>query len=163
MNKSGLFVLVLATLAVGVVGMASTHPSRSKARTPHPALSAHVSISRPHHRLIRISQLDCHQYASAAECKQWASSTCSTAAMTEIANYDDGPGRYRIHDLLTVQSRLDEITPQLGLLEDAGIARTIAIFGFHISWGYARSLDHIIQLANQGTPVMVSFPRILCN
>jgi len=156
MNKSRLF--VLATLAVGFVGMASTNPSKSKARTTDTALSPYVTVSRPQHRLIRISQLDCQQYASAAECTEWSSSTCSTAAMIEVANYYDGPGRYRIHDLLAVESRIEAITPQSGLFEDAGIVRTMAFFGFRTSWGYGRSLDHIMQLARQGEPVIVSLP-----
>src|SRR5260370_39761337 len=78
--------------------------------------------------------------------------------MEEVANYYDGPGRYRIHDILTVESSLGEITSQSGLLEDAGIARTMAFFGFRTSWGYDRSLDHIMQLARQDEPVIVSWP-----
>src|SRR5258708_7828338 len=108
MKKSTLFVLVLATLAVGFVGVANTKTLGSKAQATHTTLSAHSTLSRPQHRLIRISQLDCQQYASAAECNAWSSSTCSTAAMAEVANYYDGPGRYRIHDILTVESSLGE-------------------------------------------------------
>jgi hypothetical protein len=106
--------------------------------------------------LVRIGQLDPGQYASAQEYATWAYSTCSTAAMTELANYYGGS--YRITDILAVQSRIGEITPDHGLLEDAGIAHTMAHFGFKTSWGYARSLDQIVALANQGTPVMVAFP-----
>jgi ABC-type bacteriocin/lantibiotic exporter with double-glycine peptidase domain len=106
--------------------------------------------------LVRIGQLDPGQYASAQEYRTWAYSTCSTAAMTEIANYYGGS--YRITDMLAVQARIGEITPELGLLEDAGIAHTMAQFGFRTSWGYSRSLDQIVALAKQGTPVIVAFP-----
>jgi hypothetical protein len=106
--------------------------------------------------LVRIGQLDPEQYASAQEYRTWAYSTCSTAAMTEIANYYGG--RYRITDLLSVQAGIGEITPELGLLEDAGIAHTMEQFGFTTSWGYSRSLEQIVAFAGQGTPVIVAFP-----
>ena len=76
--------------------------------------------------------------------------------MTEIANYYGGS--YRLTDILDVQDRIGEITPELGLLEDAGIAHTMAHFGFTTSWGYSRSLEQIVALARQGTPVIVAFP-----
>lgn len=106
--------------------------------------------------LVRIAQLDPSQYTSAQEYRTWAYSTCSAAAMTEMANYYGG--RYRITDILAVESRLGEITPELGLLEDAGIAHTMVHFGFTTSWGYSRTLDQIVALAKQGTPVIVAFP-----
>jgi ABC-type bacteriocin/lantibiotic exporter with double-glycine peptidase domain len=108
------------------------------------------------HHLVRISQLDPRQYATVQEYRTWAYSTCSTAAMTEIANYYSGS--YRMANILAVESRIGEITPDRGLLEDAGIAHTMAHFGFKTSWGYARSLDQILALANEGTPVIVAFP-----
>ncbi len=106
--------------------------------------------------LMRIGQLDPGQYASEQEYRTWAYSTCSTVAMTEVANYYGGS--YRITDILAVQARIGEITPERGLLEDAGIAHTMAHFGFVTSWGYARSLDQVVALANQGIPVIVAFP-----
>jgi ABC-type bacteriocin/lantibiotic exporter with double-glycine peptidase domain len=106
--------------------------------------------------LVRIGQLDPGQYASDQEYRTWAYSTCSTAAMAEIANYYGGT--YHITDILAVQARIGEITPARGLLEDAGIAQTMAHLGFTTSWGYSRTLDQIVSLANQGTPVIVAFP-----
>jgi predicted double-glycine peptidase len=106
--------------------------------------------------LVRIGQLDPEQYASAQEYRIWAYSTCSAAAMTEVANYYGGS--YRITDILAVEVRMGEITPEQGLLEDAGIAHTMAHFGFVTSWGYARTLDQVVMLANQGTPIIVVFP-----
>src|SRR5579863_4071287 len=106
--------------------------------------------------LVRLSQLDPSQYGSTQEYNVWAYSACSTAAMTEVINAYGH--HYRITDILKVESQLGEITPQLGLLEDVGISRTAAHFGFTTTWGYSLSLDHIIAIANQGTPVIVSFP-----
>jgi hypothetical protein len=106
--------------------------------------------------LVRISQLDPAQYNSTQEFNLWAYSSCSTASMTEVFN---SYGRhYRITDVLKVEARIGEITPQLGLLEDVGIQRTAAIFGFKTTWGHNLSLDQIINVANKGEPVIVSFP-----
>jgi len=106
--------------------------------------------------LVRIGQLDPGQYASTQEYHTWASSACSAAAMTEVANYYGG--HYLITDILAVEARIGAITPEQGLLEDAGIERTMAHFGFVTSWGYSRTLNQIIALANEGTPVIVAFP-----
>ena len=108
------------------------------------------------HHLVRLGQLDPGQYASDQEYRTWAYSTCSTAAMTELANYYGDS--YRITDILAVEFRIGEITPDSGLLEDSGIAHTMAHVGFKTSWGYAHALDQIVTLAKQGTPVIVAFP-----
>lgn len=106
--------------------------------------------------LVRIGQLDPGQYATSAQYNAWAYSACSTAAMTEVINAYGH--HYRIADILKVESGLGEITPALGLLEDVGIQRTVAQFGFKTSWGYNLSLNQIIDTANNGRPVIVSFP-----
>jgi predicted double-glycine peptidase len=105
---------------------------------------------------VRIGQLDPAQYNSSQEYNVWAYSACSSAAMTEVINAYGH--HYRITDILKVESQLKEITPELGLLEDIGIQRTVAEFGFKTNWGYKLTLDQIITIANQGTPVIVSFP-----
>jgi len=43
-------------------------------------------------------------------------------------------------------------------LEDIGIQRTAAQFGFKTTWGHNLSLDQIIAIANRGKPVIVSWP-----
>lgn len=107
--------------------------------------------------LVRLGQLDPNQYATPAEYSIWAYSACSTASMTEVFN---AYGRnYRITDVLKVESGIHEITPDLGLLEDIGVSRTAAKFGFKTTWGDSNfSLDQVIKAANSGTPVIVSFP-----
>ncbi len=106
--------------------------------------------------LVRISQLDPTQYASSQEYKLWAYSACSSAALTEVINAYGHD--YRVTDILKVEAQIGEITPQHGLLEDVGILRTATQFGFKTTWGYNLSLDQIITIANNGTPVIVSFP-----
>jgi Peptidase C39 family len=106
--------------------------------------------------LIRIYQLDPNQYASTQDFNKWAYSACSAAAMTEVINsYGHS---YRIADILSVEARLGEITPELGLVEPTGIDRTVAQFGFQTIALKSPSLNDVIRFANQGRPVIVSFP-----
>lgn len=132
-------------------------PSISQLSTSELSLKAHqapaVNASKA---LVRISQLDESEYASPAEYNTWAYSACSAAAMTEILNAYGY--HYRITDVLKVESRLGEITPQLGLVENVGIARTAAQFGFQTDWGNNWTLDQVISIANLGRPVMVGWP-----
>jgi ABC-type bacteriocin/lantibiotic exporter with double-glycine peptidase domain len=107
-------------------------------------------------QLLRISQLDPEQYRSTAEYHTWASSTCSTAAMTEVMNYYGHS--YRLTDVLAVESSMGAITPSLGLVQEDGIARTVAHFGFQTTSGHVFTLNQVIDLANHGTPVIVGFP-----
>lgn len=106
--------------------------------------------------LVRLSQLDSAQYATPQEYQTWAYVACSAASMTEVLNAYGH--RYRIIDILNAEARLGEITPQLGLVEDIGIARTVAVFGFNTTWGHQLSLDAVIATANTGKPVIVNWP-----
>ncbi len=106
--------------------------------------------------LVRVSQLDPSEYASQDEYDTWAYSACSTASMTEVFN---AYGRhYRIADVLKVESAIGEITPQLGLLDNAGVAETAAKFGFQTTWGNNWTLSQVLQNANAGRPVIVGWP-----
>lgn len=106
--------------------------------------------------LARLGQLDPAQYKSTQEYNMWAYSACSAASMTEVINAYGH--HYRITDILEIEANIHEITPQLGLLEESGIAHTGAQFGFKTTWGHNLSLDQVIAAANKGTPVIVSFP-----
>ena len=118
--------------------------------------SQHTPQFKATQSLVRLGQVDPAQYASNQEFTTWAYSACSTAAMTEVFN---AYGRhYRITDVLKVEAQIGEITPQLGLLEEVGIQRTAAQFGFNTTWGHNLSLDQVIDVANHGRPVIVSFP-----
>jgi hypothetical protein len=121
-----------------------------------PALMTTASDGAHAHQLVRLNQLDPQQYHSVSEYQTWAASTCSTAAMTEVMNYYGHS--YRITDVLAVESSIGAITPQLGLLQEDGIAHTVALFGFQTNAGHHFTLDQIIDIANQGSPVIVGFP-----
>ena len=90
------------------------------------------------------------------EYNRWAYSACSAAAMTEVINAYGH--HYRVTDILKVESQIGEITPELGLMEEVGIERTAARFGFKTVWGHKLSLDDIIDVANHGRPVIVDWP-----
>jgi len=123
----------------------------ASAAQPNPQPTYHATQN-----LVRIGQVDPAQYRSQQEFKLWAYSACSAAAMTAVINAYGH--HYRITDILKVEAQIGEITPQLGLLEDIGIQRTVALFGFKTTWGYSLSLDKIIDMANHGRPVIISFP-----
>lgn len=106
--------------------------------------------------LARISQLSLSEYASQGEYNTWAYSACSSASMAEVFNAYGH--HYRITDVLKVESTLGEITPQLGLVENTGIANTASQFGFQTTWGNNWSLDEVKRNANGGYPVIVSWP-----
>jgi hypothetical protein len=126
-----------------------TSAAQSKTTVPAPSYQASQ-------KLVRIGQLDPAQYSSTQEYNLWAYSACSTAAMTEVINAYGH--HYKITDILKVESQLGDITPALGLLRDSGIADTVAKFDFNTDWGYTRTLNQIISIANAGRPVIVSFP-----
>lgn len=108
------------------------------------------------HPVMRVNQLDPAQYASQQEFQTWAYSACSAAAMTEVLNaygFD-----LRIHDVLQVEARLQDITPDGGLQRDVGIAQTLAQFGMQTNWGEHWSLNQVLATANSGEPVIVSWP-----
>jgi hypothetical protein len=149
------FYLLGATLSHSLLWTTITF-SQAGPPPPPPAPSNNSPVYTASQHLIRLGQLDPGQYRSMQEFNTWAYSACSAASMTEVINsYGHS---YRITDILKVESGLNEITPQLGLLHDAGIQRTGAQFGFKTNWGYNRTLQQVIDAANSGTPVIVSFP-----
>jgi hypothetical protein len=118
--------------------------------------AAHVGQLNASQQLVRISQLDPAQYNSPEEYNTWAYSACSAASMTEVFNAYGH--HYRITDILNVEAQIGEITPALGLLRPEGVEHTAVQFGFKTTWGNAWSLDQVIETANRGNPVIVSFP-----
>jgi peptidase C39-like protein len=106
--------------------------------------------------LVRLSQLDPDEYASRSEFNTWANSACSTASLTEVFNAYGN--HYRITDVLRVESKIGVITPDAGLLESDGIARTAAKFGFSTKSSDSWTLDQLLHYANQGSPVIVDWP-----
>jgi Peptidase C39 family len=142
------FLLVLTMIGGGKGSATANNFQQQQGHTYY--FSLHV------HQVTRINQLDPAQYNSAQDYTLWDWLTCSTAAITEVLNAYGH--HYRIADILKVEAFLDEITPKLGLVEDAGIARTASKFGFKTNWGYNLSYDQVIATANQGEPVIVGWP-----
>lgn len=127
----------------------STNPAPTPPPTTQPAYTASQHLSR-------LSQLDPAQYQSMQEYNTWSYSACSAAAMTEVIN--SYGHQFRVTDILKVESGIGAITPQLGLVSEAGIQHTATQFGFNTAWGHNLNLDQVIAAANNGTPVIVSFP-----
>lgn len=130
--------------------------SLGSAPAASPTTSSSPVLYGASQKLVRIGQLNRDQYNTKEEYNTWAYSACSAAAMAEVINaYGHN---YRVIDILKIEIQLQEITPELGLLEDVGIARAGERFGFNTSWGRKLSFDQVIAAANRGTPVIVSFP-----
>lgn len=110
----------------------------------------------PASAVVRINQLDPAQYASPAEWQTWAYAACSAAAMTEVL--DAYGWHLRVQNVLAVERAHGDITPELGLVADSGIADTLGQFGLHTSWGEHWSLAQLVATANRGTPVIVGWP-----
>lgn len=146
--------LVKRTLSVIKTASFSSAPQLATSEfNPAAHSAADINASKT---LVRLSQLDPHQYTSQAEFDTWAYSACSAASMTEVFN---AYGRhYHIDDVLKVETAIGEITPQLGLLEDIGVARTAAHFGFTTAWGDDWTLKRVLNNANSGHPVIVGWP-----
>ena len=148
--QSGLADGVLQKLSISINLLSDTFQAADLSTT------AHIEQLNASQQLVRISQLDPAQYSSSEEYTTWAYSACSTASMTEVFNAYGHD--YRITDILNVEAQIGEITPAQGLLRPEGIEHTAAQFGFKTTWGNAWSLDQVIEAANRGNPVIVSFP-----
>jgi arsenate reductase-like glutaredoxin family protein len=153
----GLFILsgmASQTLnTIKTVGISTTPQFFSSELNPAAQRTTNINASKS---LARLSQLDANEYASQSEYDTWAYSACSTASMTEVFNAYGH--HYRITDVLKVESSIGEITPQLGLVENVGIANTAARFGFQTNWGNNWTLDQVKSNANAGHPVIVGWP-----
>jgi hypothetical protein len=141
------------------VAASTPPPTTSSTTTTKPVFPGVIGASNS---LARINQLDLQQYSSSQEYDTWWPSACSAAAMTEIINaynkyYHTGQ-QYRITDILKVESRLNEITPELGLLRSTGIDRTVAQFNFQAQWLNNPSVDDLVRIANSGRPIIIDFP-----
>jgi hypothetical protein len=149
--QSGLADGTLRNLSRDLSLLANSQAGAGDVRT-----AAHMAVLNASQQLIRISQLDPAQYDSASDFGIWAYSACSAASMTEV--FDSYGRNFRISDVLKVEARIGAITPQLGLVDPSGIQATAARFGFKTVWSNTWQLDQIINIANSGRPVIVSFP-----
>lgn len=122
--------------------------------TPISTKTVELSISS---RLIRIGQMNPDEYSSYNQYQEWAASACSTTSMTEVLNAWAGYQKYKIKDILPKEIAVKAISPDLGLLDNDGLSRTMALFGF-VSKYLLPDLDTVIQTANAGYPVIVGWP-----
>ncbi|HEY4384785.1 MAG TPA: hypothetical protein VGN34_09960 [Ktedonobacteraceae bacterium] len=105
-------------------------------------------------QLVRVDSAARNQYASAYEWQTWAYSSCSGIAMETVMN---AYGRHLIaSDVLQVEQGLGVWNVQLGLLRDDGVALTADHFGFNTSASHALTVEQVVEIANQGKPVIVS-------
>lgn len=148
----------------GVIATFSWSQPFSPAPTPAPPASKTgpslqdllVGTTGASKALARVYQLDPGQYGSSQDYSTWAPSACSAASMTEVIN--SYGHNYRIADILKVEAGLGQITPELGLLRPTGIDATVEKFGFTAVHLNNPSPDDIVNVANTGKPVIVSFP-----
>lgn len=106
--------------------------------------------------VVRIAQNNPKQYSSTAQLNDWSTVDSSAAVMTEVINaYGHN---YRIADILQEEIAVRGIDPSLGLLSAYGITKTVAHFGFTATILPLTSPTSIVQLANRGEPVIISFP-----
>ncbi len=135
------------------IGILNTLQSDNLQTANHSSLYDNYNANK---RLVRISQLDPAQYNSSDEFNTWAYSACSAAAMTEVFN---AYGYHlRVTDVLKVEAQIGMITPALGLVDPSGVALTATHFGFNTNWGLSWNIDQLINTANSGKPVIISFP-----
>lgn len=145
----------LASSAMHNAGQQAPAQQQSPAQQQVPAQQQAPDINASK-SLVRLSQLNPDEYASQDEFNLWGYSACSTTALTEVIN--SYGHHYRVTNVLKVESEIGEITPELGLLEDIGIARTAAKFGFATQWGDNWTYNQVIHNANAGHPVIVGWP-----
>ncbi|GCE25341.1 hypothetical protein KDA_08250 [Dictyobacter alpinus] len=123
-----------------------------------PSQPLYAGVSGASQALLRVNQMSLDQYSSQSEFDQWAASACSAAAMTEVINSYNNSHKFRVTDILKVEANLHQITPESGLLQPSGIDITVDKFGFDATHLNNPPLDDIVKIANQGHPVIVSFP-----
>lgn len=166
----GLLVMVLLTLSTqsGLVGE-TFHSITKGLETTTKGLAMTVlrqsqpaDVHTPAHPLaqtasmlvVRVDSAAADQYYTDYQRQVWSYSSCSGIAMEMVMN---AYGRHLIAaDVLQVESDLGVWNVQLGLLREDGIALTATHFGFDTSAGHTRTLQDVINSANQGAPVIVS-------
>jgi uncharacterized protein YvpB len=115
---------------------------------------AHAQSSTASSRVVRVNSAAADQYRTAYQLNVWSYSSCSGIAMEMVMN---AYGRHYIaSDILQEELNLGVWSTSLGLLREDGMAQTAAYFGFNADDNRTRSLQDVIDIANQGSPVIVS-------
>jgi hypothetical protein len=127
---------------------------RSEAASTTLQLAAHTLPQTASMRLVRVDSASRSQYATTFQWQTWAYSSCSGIAMATVMN---AYGRHlSASDVLQVEQDLGVWNVQLGLLRDEGISLTADHFGFLTNSSHSLSVDQVVNIANQGAPVIVS-------
>jgi ABC-type bacteriocin/lantibiotic exporter with double-glycine peptidase domain len=104
-------------------------------------------------RLQRVNSAAGDQYYNDYQLQVWSYSSCSGIAMEMVMN---AYGRHLIAaDVLQVEQKLGVWDVQLGLLREEGIAMTAATFGFDTDASHTRTVQDLVTIANQGSPIIV--------
>ncbi len=104
-------------------------------------------------RVQRIDSASRSQYYSDYQLQVWSYSSCSGIAMETVMN---AYGRHLIAaDVLQEELNLGVWNVQLGLLREEGIAMTAATFGFDTITSHTHTVQDLVNIANQGSPIIV--------
>jgi hypothetical protein len=106
----------------------------------------------------RLDQNSIGQYNDAAEYNTWSGAACSAAASAEVLNFYAGREKYSVHDVLKVEMDNGDISSHLGLLSHSSLARVAAHYHFNAVLNESDTLDHVIEVAKSGHPVIVNWP-----
>jgi hypothetical protein len=127
---------------------------KSAANNSDVQASSHVVQGTASMRVVRLDSAARDQYYTDYQWQVWSYSSCSGMAMATVMN---AYGHNVIAaDVLQKELNLGVWSVQLGLLREDGIAMTAATYGFATSAGHTRSLQDIINVSNNGAPVIVS-------
>ncbi len=147
------FMKYWAGFAVVITPVQQTVAIVAPPKTAAPESASAINASQ---HVVRIAQNDPQQYSSTAQLNDWSTVDSSAVVMTEIINaYGHS---YHVADILQEEIAIGGIDPSLGLLSANGITETVAHFGFTATILPLMSPTAIVQLANNGKPVIISYP-----
>ena len=134
--------------ALNLTFQAYTQPTDVRPAAQSATLPLTASI-----RLQRVNSALRDQYYSDYQWQTWSYSSCSGIAMEMVMN---SYGRHLIAaDVLQKEQALGVWDVQLGLLGEQGIAMTAATFGFTTDASHSRTVQDLVRIANQGSPIIV--------
>jgi hypothetical protein len=108
-------------------------------------------------RIVRVDSAARDQYATVYQYQVWSYSSCSGISLEEVM---DAYGRHYIaSEILQVEQNMGIWNTYQGLTGgEPGMARAAAYFGFQASSNPPRTLQAVIDTANQGYPVIIGSP-----
>lgn len=131
-------------------------PSQPATVNVVPANNTNVNFSQ---KIARIDQHSGAQYNDTYQFGPWWNSACSAATMAEVINAYYGTN-YKVSDILSIEAGVLKggISTDLGLLRPDAIDETLIWYGFSIQPLQSPSLQHVVDIANAGSPVIVNIP-----